>query len=133
LEEHDITPRPLADLVNLDRLPRPPGRRPHQRRFDAASEIQVLERGEATTSENVHMQPVGIGVYSPIPKRATEHCRHVTSICRACRRQWEQDHFLGVFTHGTPTAYSNQGCRCSSCREACTTYRTTRPEPPPAS
>ena len=36
-----------------------------------------------------------------------------TPICRSCRREWEQDYFLGVFAHGFGTAYRNQGCRCT--------------------
>jgi hypothetical protein len=124
----------LADLVNLDAMPIPPGRRAHQRRFDAAAEIQVLQRDEAVPSRNMHKQPVGIGIYRPVPRVDTDDCRHELTICRSCRRQWEQDHFVGIFDHGTPTAYRNQGCRCTPCRYAATDLDTaTRYPPPPPS
>lgn len=116
--------RPLADLINWDTFPSPPGRRPHQRRFDADTEIQVLPRDDATLSKQVHNQPIGIGIYQPVPHTDPHTCRHELTICRSCRRQWEQDHFLAVFTHGTTNAYRNQGCRCTACGLAATDHDT---------
>ncbi len=131
MDQQGTNRRTLGDLVDLDKLPVPPGRRPHQRRFDAATEIQVLLREDATFSRNMHTQPVGIGIYSPIPRVSANDCRHIHTICRSCRRQWEQDHFLAVFVHGTSSAYRNQGCRCTPCRLAATDLDTATRYPSP--
>jgi hypothetical protein len=108
----------------LEARPLLPGRRPHQRRFDAATEIQVLLREDATLSSQAHNQPVGIGIYTPVRRVDPDNCRHDRTICRGCRRHWEEDHFLAIFTHATPNAYRNQGCRCARCRLASTDHDT---------
>jgi hypothetical protein len=108
--------RTLADFVDLGTWPLPPGRRTRQSRFDAATEIQTLLREDAAKSNQVHNQQIGIGIYRPVRRVDPDACRHDCTICRACRRQWEQDYFLAIFTHATTNAYRNQGCRCTPCR-----------------
>jgi hypothetical protein len=113
--------RTLGDVVDLRAWPYPPGRRPSQSRFEAAIEIQVLLREDAAPRDPEHKHRVGIGIYEPVARVNPESCLHMQTICRVCRRQWEQDHFLAVFTHATSNAYRNHGCRCTPCRQAAST------------
>lgn len=105
----------LGEYANVSSLPMPDGRRPRQRRFNAATDVQVLFREDATATGALG---IGIGVYSPVKRADAATCGHQTTICAGCRREWEQDHHIGVFEHGTPNGHKNCGCRCGPCSGA---------------
>lgn len=93
-----------------------------------------IENLEVLSSQSDHAR-LHIGVYN-----ATRTKRILT--CQICGKQWpvKQSHYNAkycsteckvkghpqhgsVAPHGTLSRYSNQGCRCQACKNACSEYR----------